>query len=146
MKINWGTAIVITFVIFASLLTWAVTESFKADHHLVTKNYYEEELKYDSRMKEIRNLKGLGNQFQFTEMKDQFTIQFPSNWDKKELSGVISFYKPDNIKLDFQKRIEPNTSMLQVVKKEDLATGKWRMTIRFEHEGKMYHFEEMFFL
>lgn len=147
MKISWGTAIVIVFIIFGALLSWAVIESFKADHHLVTEDYYEEELSYGNRMEELENINNLGDDFSFTERSADFKIQLPKNWDKKSLKkGVIKFYKPDNQSLDKAFKLNLDQLNSQIISKESFKDGKWKVILHFTKDGKGYHFEESFFL
>ena len=49
MKFNWGTGIVLSFVAFIIFILYFVylaSTDNKADHDLVTKEYYKEELNY----------------------------------------------------------------------------------------------------
>ncbi len=52
MKINWGTGIIISFILFAGFIGYlAIRIQTHPDyeHDLVVKNYYEEELHYNQK-------------------------------------------------------------------------------------------------
>ncbi|MGB1295035.1 MAG: FixH family protein [Flavobacteriales bacterium] len=143
MKISWGTGIVITFVIFIGLLAWAVTESIKADHHLVTNDYYEQELDYGSRMKEMENMANLGDSFSILQRKEGIVIHFPKHWKPEDVKGNIQMYKPDNAKLDFTEPILFSESK-QIIPLDKLALGKWKVKVFFLRESETYYAEETF--
>lgn len=144
MKISWGTGIVITFTIFIGLLVWAVTASIKADHHLVTKDYYEQELDYGSRMSEIENLNALGETFSIKQSAQGIEIQFPKDWNTKEIKGKVDFYKPDNINLDFKEDLQPKNNK-QLIPLSKFSQGKWKIKVSFKRNGKGYFAEDVFF-
>lgn len=146
MKINWGTGIVITFVIFAGLLTWAVVESFQADHHLVDDDYYEAELKYGNRMEEIKRVNELGAEFSIKESADLITIQFPTNWNINKLTGNVHMYKPDDERLDKKYDLKLNEASRFLISKKQFKSGKWKLILHWEYEAKVYHQEETLFL
>lgn len=144
MKISWGTGIVITFVIFISLLTWAVTASLKADHHLVTNDYYEQELDYGNRMEEIKNVTNLGAEFAIKQSTKGVEVLFPKHWKPESVKGNIQFYKPDNIKLDFNQAIAIKNGV-QLIPIEKFKAGKWRVKVLFIKDGKTFYKEDVFF-
>lgn len=144
MKISWGTGIVITFAIFIGLLAWAVTASIKADHHLVTKDYYERELDYGSRITEINNLNALGKSFSIKQSVKGIEVNFPKHWNSKDIKGHIDFYKPDNINLDFKVNIliDNHTQLIPISK---FKQGKWKIKVSFTKDGIAYFKEDVFF-
>lgn len=144
MKISWGTGIVIAFTIFIGLLAWAVTASFKADHHLVTKDYYEQELDYGSRIAEINNLNALGEEFSIKQSAKGVEVYFPKQWHTNEVEGEIMLYKPDNIKLDFTEtiKIENHKQLIPISK---FSQGKWKIKVSFKRKDKTYFKEDVFF-
>jgi hypothetical protein len=58
---DWGKGIVITLIVFISLMVGLVTICVKQDDiHLVTQNYYEEEIKYQDQIDKMINANSLG--------------------------------------------------------------------------------------
>ena len=58
MKINWGTGIVLAFVAFISFIMYFVVQmnmEDRADHELVTKDYYKKELAYQKEIDAEKN-------------------------------------------------------------------------------------------
>lgn len=144
MKISWGTGIVIAFVIFFGLLIWAVTASFKADHHLVTKDYYEQELDYGSRIAEIKNVNNLGDAFSIKQTAEGVEVIFPDTWEDQEVQGDIILYKPDNMNLDFTEPIDIKNHK-QIIPISRFSKGKWKIKINFKRHGTSYFKEDVFF-
>lgn len=48
MKINWGTGLAITLGIFAFGMGFTVYQATQSEHDLVTRDYYQQELAYQS--------------------------------------------------------------------------------------------------
>lgn len=144
MKISWGTGIVIAFVIFIGLLAWAVTASIKADHYLVTSDYYEQELDYGTRIAEMNNLNALGEEFSIKQSAKGIEVHFPKHWNTNEIKGQIDLYKPDNIKLDFSNTIQLENHS-QIIPISKFTQGKWKIKIHFTRNNKSYFKEDIFF-
>lgn len=143
MKISWGTGIVIVFVIFFGLLIWAVTASLKADHQLVAKDYYEQELDYGKRIEEIKNVNHLGDSFSIKQTAEGIIIQFPKHWDDKDIQGQIDLYKPDNISLDFKESIQLKNNK-QLIPISKFTQGKWKIKVTFKRDQISYFKEDVF--
>ena len=56
MKWNWGTKIALSFVGFCGLMIFMTVKSFNTDFHLVTEDYYAEELQYQDHIDRVKNL------------------------------------------------------------------------------------------
>ncbi len=144
MKISWGTGIVIVFVIFLGLLIWAVTASLQADHQLVAKDYYEQELDYGNRIAEIKNVNNLGDSFSIQQTAQGVEIEFPKHWDDTDIQGQVDLYKPDNINLDFKTPIQL-TNHKQIIPISRFTQGKWKIKIAFKRNDTSYFKEDVFF-
>ena len=62
MKLNWGTGIVIAFGLFMTFIlffVFKVQSNSKYDNELVTENYYQQELKFQSNIDKEENSKNL---------------------------------------------------------------------------------------
>jgi hypothetical protein len=56
---NWGKSIILAFVLFAVFIGVLVTVCVRQDISLVSRDYYDEELDYQSKMDGARNAAGL---------------------------------------------------------------------------------------
>ncbi len=58
------------------------------------------------------------------------------------ISGDVSMYKPSDAKSDFKVKVEPGTDMKQIIPKEKLSTGLWKVQVMWASDGKEYFSEE----
>ncbi len=63
---NWGTGITITFIIYCALVIAAVARSFQEDVHLVTDEYYKEELQFQQQIDRTQNAYNATEVFELT--------------------------------------------------------------------------------
>ncbi len=138
MKWNWGTKIVIAFVIFCGLMIFMVIKSFEQDFHLVTENYYQEELAYQERIDAIENTsrKGLIPNLEGTAKNVIISFELT---DEKYPTGDIQFYRPENANLD---RFYDIKGLETVIPKSELARGRYILKIDWEFDGEKYYYEK----
>ena len=70
MRINWGTGIVLAFIAFISFIMYFVIQmntDDRADHELVTTDYYKKELAYQQEIDAEQNAAVLKAQLQITK-------------------------------------------------------------------------------
>ncbi|WP_010135348.1 FixH family protein [Ochrovirga pacifica] len=148
MKLNWGTYIVITFIVFISFILYFVVKTFtqkQYDYDLVTESYYEEELNFQQTIDYAKNTKELFEKVQLLQEGTTWVAKFPKQL-KGHVVGEIQFYRPSNDLLDFvtkanNYRVEiPSTS---------LVPGRWNAIITWyysqEPEMKFYQKEEFYY-
>lgn len=141
MKINWGTAIVISFVLFAAFLTYFMIRSAQNPDTLVKEDYYEAELNYQAQIESKARAKKLGS-LAFSMQNGQLNITFPAGFDGKSASGNIHFYKPDNAKIDTHYAVSPNEQNQQLVDISGLTRGLWYIKINATANHVSYYWEE----
>lgn len=141
MKLNWGTGIVIAFVIFAALLTVAMVLGSRQRVDLVTPDYYERELKFQEQIDFRENARQIGDLLISASAKE-LTIEFPSTIDFEHVSGKVRFYKPDNANFDFEEELKLNEDNVLVINREKRIGGLWTVMVLAEQDGTSYYWEE----
>ena len=144
MKINWGTGIVIAFIAFIGFILFFVIRMSmddKANHDLVTKEYYKEELAYQNEIDAETNANELSIKLKINKSKEGLTIQFPSDIDYNKIKGVVSLYRPSNKHLDFDLPISLSNSHLLIPDKR-LLDGRWDIKIAWEYLDKPFLVKE----
>lgn len=144
MKINWGTSIVIVFIAFIGFILFFVVRmstDYKANHDLVTEEYYKAELAYqeeiDAEKKALENLLKL----KISKTKEGLQVCFPKIIDYKKIEGKLSLYRPSNKHLDFDLDLNLyNTHLL--VPDKSLLDGRWDIKVFWEYEGQKYLHKE----
>ena len=144
MKFNWGTGIVIAFVAFIAfilyfVITMSVNKEYK--HDLVTKGYYQKELKFQDRIEATKNSQDFEDEMQIIKYKEGLFISFPKNLDYKKIKGKVFLYRPSNKQLDFEMPISISDNYL-LVPENRLVDGRWNITVEWEYKNKKYLHEQ----
>ena len=148
MRINWGTSIVIAFVLFMSFILYFVIKvqsNSKYDNELVVDEYYKKDAKFGAEMVRVQNAADLSDKPAITATNGEVTIVFPNIYDSKKITGRVSLYRPSYKKLDFEIPLSLTNSALLIPKKS-LVGGRWDITIEWQYEGKLYTSKEDLYL
>ena len=144
MKINWGTGIVIAFILFIGFIMYMVYSMMSGnqyDHDLVTEEYYKKGTYYQDEIDAEKNTQLLSENIEVKTSSKGVEIIFPKNLNFENIEGTISFYRPSNKKLDFNLPIElTNHSLLLPDNK--VVEGRWGITIAWKYEGVNYMFKD----
>ena len=144
MKFNWGFGIVLAFIGFIGFILYFViiaSTDQKADHNLVTDEYYQEELKYQEEIDALKNANGLDGKFEFKQTDEGLKIEIPENIRQHNTEGTVSFYRPSNKQLDFDLSISLSNPHL-LIPDNRLLGGRWDIKIRWKHLDKDYLVKE----
>jgi len=144
MKINWGTGIVIGFVLFIGFIMFMVVSMMtdkNYEHDLVTKEYYKAELVYQEEIDAETNAQNLPENVSVRNSKQGITISFPKSLDYSAIKGNVSFYRPSNKKLDFNVPIVLSSSKL-LIPDNDLLEGRWDIKVNWTYEGVHYLYKD----
>lgn len=144
MKINWGTGIVLAFVGFISFILFFVvrmsTEN-RANHDLVTEDYYRQELAYQKEIDAQNNATKDINNLKVRKSPDGLEIRFPEKVNPKEIEGTVSLYRPSNKQLDFDLPISLSNNHL-LIPDNRLLDGRWDIKISWTYNGTDYLHKE----
>ena len=144
MKINWGTGIVLAFVAFISFIMYFVVQmnmEDRADHELVTKDYYKKELAYQKEIDAEKNAAEWGVQLHIEKTEKGLEVYFPENIAPEEITGKVSLYRPSNRHLDVNFSISlSNTHLL--IPDNRLVDGRWDIAIEWQYKGKTFLHKE----
>lgn len=138
-----GHWITLSFILFASIIGTIVFLSIRQDISLVDEEYYEEELAYSQQMVRISNFNNLANKPTISNNDDQIHIQFPS--ELKYDKGTIHFYRPDKAKYDKKWTIEGH-ELDFYFKRKQFVSGKWKVKVEWEKDGKEYYGEYQLYI
>ncbi len=144
MKINWGTGIVIAFVCFISFIIFFVVRSHtdnRADHDLVTEDYYQAELGYQKEIDAETNSRMLEQPISLRKNAEGLEIIFPEKFTDKGIEGLVSLYRPSNKHLDFDLPFKLSKTHL-LIPDNRLLDGRWDLKITWKHAGKSYLHKE----
>lgn len=141
MKINWGTGIVIAFTLFMSFILFFIIKvqtNSKYDNEFVVKEYYKKELLAQQDLDKEQNAYDLKmDQVLINVVPEGIAIEFPKDFDYKNIKGKVSLYRPSNQKLDFEVSISLSSAHL-LIPKSNLVGGRWDISIDWNYQGKNY--------
>ena len=142
--LNWGTGIVLAFVAFIAFILFFVirmSTDTQADHDLVTKEYYQQELAYQEEIDAEKNALALGTKLQYERSAEGLRLTLPEKLQNSDAVGTMSLYRPSNKHLDFDLPIRLSKTHL-LIPDNRLLDGRWDIKIQVEHEGVNYLFKE----
>ena len=140
---NWGYKVTLLYLGFACMIGFLAFGAVSQEYFLVTKSYYEEEIKYEETLDKLRNAKKLETPLAVSIDRDhhKLLLSFPAK--QQSIEGVISLYRPSNANLDQSHEIElSETTNAQSISTSSLKPGLWKVKIAWENEGTAYLVEE----
>tara|TARA_X000000950_G_C13663522_1_gene556948 strand:+ start:285 stop:731 length:447 start_codon:yes stop_codon:yes gene_type:complete len=140
MKFNWGTGIVITIIAFIAFIMYFVitmSTDHAYSHDLVTDKYYQAELNYQQEIDASQNAINLEEKIKVQRDAKGLRIEFPADYQPKELTGKVFLYRPSNKQLDFEMPISISKTYL-LVPEQRLLDGRWNIKIQWNYKNKDY--------
>ncbi len=144
MKINWGTGIVLAFIGFISFILYFVFRMSiddRANHDLVTEEYYKKELTYQQELDASNSATEMNANLIVEKTDEGLVIYFPERFDPSKISGTVSLYRPSNKHLDTNFPISLSKTHL-LIPDNRLVDGRWDITVKWEYEGKSFMHKE----
>lgn len=144
MKLSWGYIITSGYIVFVAGILFLVYKANSQKFDLVTKDYYEQELKYQDVIDESANTAKLSAPLVVEISGGQLEIGFPAEMKDKKKTIDFYLYFPADARRDFRKTIESNDNEL----KQPLPIamkGSYQLKLSWEVEGTKYYFEKKLF-
>ncbi len=141
---NWGKGITITIILFVSFIIYLVFTCMKqTDIHLVSDDYYEQEIAYQQVIDKKSNLEKLGGKPKMSVLSSKellLDMSGLSQWDQSQ--GSIQMFRPSNPSLDRTFNLSLDNHGQQVITMDNLQSGKWICKINWKRLGTEYYFEQ----
>ena len=138
---NWGTKILIVYVVFVVGIVFMVVKSSTQNTDLVTTDYYAKELKYQDKIDEIKRASALSAPVECSIKDNVLTIIFPKDFTGKKLAGQAVLYCPSNEKKDIKKDFNILDEALQLAIPVG-GKGLYELHISWQDGGVTYYFEK----
>ena len=138
----WPFGIVLTFVIFIAGMATAVTIAATHRDHLVSENYYEQELRYQSQIDGAALAEKSGAKIVFDAVAGKVSFALPPTQLAQPVSGRIELYRASAPELDHEIRLMPDSEGAQAIDVSKLAAGPWLVRIRWNAGGQGYFLEK----
>ena len=145
MKVSWGYKIVWAYLLFVAGIVFLVVKASNEKFDLVTKDYYEEELKYQQVIDQAANAAKLSAPVSIEKSSDNLTIIFPAEMTGKMKTIDFYLYCPADAKKDFRKTREITDARFSQALPEGLS-GMYELKLSWSADNvKYYHEQKIFF-
>jgi hypothetical protein len=144
MKFNWGVGVFVLYSLFVLLILGLVYKSFNTKVDLVTEDYYQQELKYQDKIDQKKNVDDLEQGIIYEVSGPTVFFTFPPGQESAE--GTILVYRPSNKNYDktFDIKLDENGKMALTMEKSPI--GLYRLKINWTHNSIDYYTEEDIYL
>lgn len=134
-KFNWGWKI---GLLYGGFVVMIITLAFRASSEkveLVTKNYYEEELKYQERIDQQHMADSLHLRPEWTVGHGHVSMKIPSTDHVAEVKGTVKFYCPSDAQKDFSYPFTAKTDSDVVISHAGLAHSLYRVNVEWTQDS-----------
>jgi hypothetical protein len=145
MKISWGYKITFVYLAFVAGIVFLVFKASNEKFDLVTKDYYEEELKYQQVIDQAANAAKLSGPVKVEKTDGSLVVIFPEEMKDKMKTIDFYLYYPADAKRDFRKTIELTDESFSQALPEGIS-GMYELKLSWSAENtKYYHEQKIFF-
>ena len=138
---NWGNKLILVFIAFAGLMFFLVYKAMNTRYELVSKTYYQDELRYQDKIDGKANALALGN-IKIDTDRDYLILQLPHDFIGQPVKGDIWLYcKTDAVK-DLRLPLTADTAGKQLIPKKKLLANKYLLKLSWESGNKKYYTEQ----
>jgi hypothetical protein len=145
-RVNWGTGIVIVFVIFMSATISTAVYLMNQDVNLVADDYYDQEIKYQQQIDRIKRTNKLDEKNIIVFNGTTINVTIPESLMNRDLTGEIYFYRPSDEKSDIKIPLYTDSLGVQVIPVSSLVKGLWSVKVNWIAGEVEYFVEERIFI
>jgi hypothetical protein len=140
----WPFGIIAVFVLLFIGITAVIIIAFTHRETLVSENYYEQEITYQSQIDDTARAQKSGAAISSNATGGKLVISLPVAQLAQKLSGTIELYRPSDPTLDQTIRLAPRADGTQSLDSAKLAAGLWRVRVKWNAGGQNYFLEQKF--
>lgn len=136
---NWGHGIILAIVGFVAVIVTMVVISVRMTGiELVTDDYYEQEINYQSQIDRLTSANQLDREVITYDAQQQVLLfDLPIGTEAE-----LELFRPSDETLDQQLDFTVSTDQLMSVPVDQLKPGYWRVQLHWIEEGKEYYEEK----
>jgi len=138
----WPYGIILSFVLLFCGLAVVVVIVATHREHLVSENYYEQELKFQDRIDAAALAQKSGASVRLDAATGKILATVPLAQLNQKFTGKISFYRPNAPELDREAAFAPGADGTQTFDTAGLAAGAWHVRVSWNAGGQDYFLEE----
>ncbi|QQS52425.1 MAG: FixH family protein [Bacteroidota bacterium] len=145
MRLNWGRAIVIFFVLFISLAIFFIVFALRQNNDLVTDDYYEQGANYTTQIKTNARSVIYSDSIQTARLEEFFLVFLSPTLVNQTDTLKLHFYYPNGKQHDFSVAI-PNPDDTLKVATRRLTPGRCILKINWTMNQLEYYVEKPVFI
>src|SRR5690348_3477734 len=123
---TWGNKLVLVFVAFAALMSTLVYKCMNQKFELVSKDYYNDELRYQDKIDGMNNANKLSTVALVQSTNDDVQITLPKELNGLAATGSVWFYCPTSAVNDRKLTLQVNEQGTMNVRRGLLAAANYQ--------------------
>ncbi len=140
---NWGLKVIVGFGAFFVMMFYFLYIANNQSNELMDKNYYEEELKHQTKIDAANNLTKHYNGTLCEIQADQIIIKIPSQLVQNFSNGNAEFINYSSQQADHKFQLAPNPDGQILIPKSKIPTrGSYKIKISWQSDDISYYKEE----
>lgn len=139
---SWGNKLVLVFIGFAFLIGTLVYKSMHTKFELVSKDYYNDELRYQDKIDGKVNAAKISS-VTVVENTEAIIINLPSEHEGRTITGEAWFYCSNNASFDRKISLSHVVHNQLIVLKKDLGKTNYRLKLSWEDSTIKYYDEKL---
>lgn len=145
MKLHWGNALVIFFVIFLSLAAIFIVFSLKQNHDMEDEGYYKKGASYSKQIEINKRSNQYIDSIIIQQDSNTVKILFSNNLVSHSQKMHLHFYRPSNEKYDYQTNIK-KPAKIYIVDKSKLTKGRYIVKFTWRMDAVDYALNQELFI
>lgn len=141
---NWGKSIIVAFILFAAFIGTLVTICVRQDIHLVTKDYYREELAYQRQIDRMSHTAMLTDKPSIKVEGDLLNVAYT---DLSRIQyGELRLFRPSDSRMDKLFELRKSTEASQYFSTAGMHKGMYRARLQWTLNGEEFFMEQVIYL
>ena len=139
----WPYMIIAAMVCFMAYIAMFVYRAMNQDVDLVSKDYYEQEIKYQDQIEKVKRTQALGDvMLNYNAEAQAILLQMPATYKDKSLTGTITLFRPSDDGMDQQLPLQLGRDQSQLLETNNLENGIWKVRVDFSDGEETYYTEK----
>ncbi|MDX5482971.1 MAG: FixH family protein [Hymenobacteraceae bacterium] len=139
----WPYAIIAAIVLFMGYIIYFVIKAMNQDVDLVSKDYYEQEIRYQEHIDKVGRTVAAGDvALNYNAEAQTILLQLPESLKGQTITGNITFFRPSDDRLDQEVPLQLGRDLSQLIETGDLTKGLWKVRVNFSANNETYYTEE----
>jgi hypothetical protein len=135
---SWGNKLIVVFIVFAALMATLVYKATQTKFELVSKDYYQDELRYQDKIDGAANA-ALEAPLLVGLKDGSVILEFPALQKNSNITGEAWFYCSVDASKDKRIALDVNTFGIQQIDAKRFRKGNYVVKISYEANRKKYY-------